>query len=43
MKEYKAKDLFKEAKIEDVHINGKIGKQMDTFFEERVLSAFAKM
>ena len=42
MKEYKAKDLFTEAKIEDVRINGKIGALMDTFFEQRVLSDFAK-
>ncbi len=42
MKEYKVKDLFAEARMEDVCINGKIGALMDTFFRERVLSDFAK-
>lgn len=42
MKEYKAKDLFVQARMEDVRINGKIGALMDTFFRERVLSDFAR-
>ena len=42
MKKYKQNNLFSSVSLENLKVNGKIGKLMDTFFEERVLSDFAR-
>ena len=42
MKEYKQNNRFTSVAPENLHISGKIGSLMDTFFEERVLSDFAR-
>ena len=42
MREYKKENLFTSVSLENLKVGGKIGSLMDTFFEQRVLSDFAR-